>query len=327
MDPLGQVEYPKLLLEIENVSAQGVINRTGRMRYRTLGRTGIRVSELSFGSHLKKQCKDDPAWRRRQIRVGLENGINCFDVYEHSYKQFAPMSEALADVIDQVVLSLVSMWDVPRVADEIDYALRVFGRDTIDLYRFVVSDKRGPWEGRLDALLRAKRQGKVRSVGMVVHDPKDLLSGLERRGAEVEYVMAPVTFYSTLVIDPTREVSTALRRHQVGLIAMKPMGAADAHGSYMHKLRPAGEEFDRLRAKGLSIGKLAVKFLLQSDLVSTVMPAMNAEPEVLENVEACGDGALTGDEQRFLDLYRAEADRSLHAMLPKHDYWIGPWKA
>jgi len=92
------------------------INKTGHMRYRTLGKTGISVSEVSFGSHLKRVNVENPERRRKQIELGIEKGINLFDIYEHSYKQYAPMSEALGGVRDEVVLSLVTVW---RATDEV----------------------------------------------------------------------------------------------------------------------------------------------------------------------------------------------------------------
>ena len=41
----------------------------------------------------------------------------------------------------------------------------------------------------------------------------------------------------------------------------------------------------------MSLGNLAVKYLLQFDMVSTVLPAMNSVEEVLENCRASGDGS------------------------------------
>ena len=65
------------------------INKTGNMQYRRLGKSGILVSEVSFGSHLKRHNVEDPEGRRRQIETGIEKGINLFDIYEHSYKQYS----------------------------------------------------------------------------------------------------------------------------------------------------------------------------------------------------------------------------------------------
>jgi aryl-alcohol dehydrogenase-like predicted oxidoreductase len=91
-------------------------------------------------------------------------------------------------------------------------------------------------------------------------------------------------------------------------------------------LKPSGQEFETLEKKGLSLGKLTIKYLLQSDVIATVLPAMNSVEEVLENVQASGDGLLTEDEERFLQIYREEGDKSFAEILPENDYWITPWK-
>jgi aryl-alcohol dehydrogenase-like predicted oxidoreductase len=298
------------------------------MRYRVLGRTGISVSEVGFGSHLNKFNVDNPEHRRKQIEVGLEQGINLFDIYEHSHQQFEPMSVALEPVKEEVIISLVTVWRrADEVLDEVDYALRVFKRDSIDLYRVVLG---GHWEDseqRLAALSKARDQGKIRSIGGVVHFPEHLLAALSKYPDTLEWMMVPASFCAPLVICEERELVLALRRHQVGLIAMKTMGAADEEGAYLFKLKPPGEEMETLRRKGLSLGKLALKYLLQSEVIASVLPTMNSLEEVLENVQASGDGPLTGDEQKFLQIYREEAERTLRQILPAGDYWITPWQA
>ena len=304
------------------------INKTGSMQYRRLGKSGILVSEVSFGSHLKRYNVEDPEGRRRQIEAGIEKGINLFDIYEHSYKQFEPMSKALAYVRDEVVLSLVTVWRAAdEVMDEVESALKVFKRDAIDLYRLAF---KGDWDDsaqRLETLVEAKEQGKIRAVGGVVHYPEHMLEGLRRYSDILDYVMAPASFCAPLLVREDREIVPALRAHDVGVIAIKAMAAADQEGGYIFKLSPGGEAFDALKRKGLTLGKLAIKYLLQSDVVTTVTPAMNSVEEVLENVRASGDGPLTEDEEQFLQIYREEADRVFPEMLRRENYWVTPWKA
>jgi len=301
------------------------INKTGNMQYRTLGKTGISVSEVSFGSHLKKFNVEDPEHRRKQIEVGIEKGINFFDIYEHSYKQFDPMSKALEYVRNEVVISLVTVWRaVHEVMDEVEYSLQVFKRDYIDLYRVVLGGNWDDSEQRLTTLTEAKEQGKIRAVGGVVHYPEHLLEALKRY-PELGYIMVPASFYAPRLIH-NEELVSAIKRNNVGVIAMKPMGAADEESGYIFKLKPSDQEFEALEEKGLGIGKLTIKYLLQSDVIATVLPAMNSVEEVLENVQASGDGPLTEDEKRFLQIYREVGDRSFPAILPENDYWITPWK-
>ena len=295
------------------------------MQYRILGRSGISVSEVSFGSHLRRSNIENPRLRRAQIHAGLERGINLFDIYEHSYSQFAPMSEALDSVRNQVVISLVTVWRAAdEVMEEVEYSLRVFKRERIELYRVYFSGNWEDSEQRMAALGKAKEQGKIQAIGGVVHSPEVLLESL-RRYPQLEYLMAPACFCATRLIHDGVLVSE-IRKAGVGVIAMKPMGAADGEGGYVFKLNPSGREIEALRARVSSLGRLAVKYLLQSNVVASVLPAMNSVEEVLENAGASGDGPLSENEARFLRIYREEADRSFPSMLPENDYWITPWK-
>ena len=304
------------------------INSTGGMQFRTLGKTGIRVSEISFGSHLIRENVDNVEERCRHIHKGIEKGINLFDIYEHSFKQFAPMSAALAPVRNDVLLSLVTVWrEVHEVMDEVEYALDVFKRDTIDLYRVVLSKR--DWddsEERLNTLAKAREQGKIRAIGGVVHYPEHFLEGLRRFPDLLDFMMAPVSIFAPLVVCEDREIAPALRAGDLGFMAIKALGAYRDGEANIRKLHPEGEEFEALEAKGLTIGRLAIKYLLQSDLVSTVVPTMNSIDEVLEDVSASGDGPLTEDEERFIQAYREEGERPFPEIIREDNYWITPWK-
>ena len=87
------------------------LNISSRSGQRTLGKTGISVSEIGFGSHLNSENRSDPEGRVDQIRKGLELGINLFDIYNHgSDAAFELMSMALGPFRHNIIISLVSVW-------------------------------------------------------------------------------------------------------------------------------------------------------------------------------------------------------------------------
>ena len=106
-------------------------SQKGGMLYRTLGRTGIEVSLLGFGSHLTKFNRENPEKRNRQIQLSIEKGVNLFDIYEHTYGQFKPMAGSLSGKRKDVIISLVSVEKDSR--KEIEGALKNFNTDYIDL--------------------------------------------------------------------------------------------------------------------------------------------------------------------------------------------------
>ena len=76
----------------------------------------------------------------------------------------------------------------------------------------------------------------------------------------------------------------------------------------------------------MSLGNLAVKYLLQFDMVSTVLPAMNSVEEVLENCRASGDGPLPRTRSASWIIYREESERAFQELLGDNDYWSTPWE-
>lgn len=185
------------LLDPQRLLARAVqdISGVADMRYRVLGKTGIEVSAIGFGSHLNDVILSNPLARANHTRKGLELGINLFDVYDHGLHQFAPMSKSLGPVRQEVVISLVAMWHQSQVRQEVDYALKTFDTDYIDLYRIYMETDtpRDQVESRYQALQQAKQEGKVRAVGLVTHDHATLAQML-RAYPELDYLMLPYNF-------------------------------------------------------------------------------------------------------------------------------------
>lgn len=191
----GALLSPQNLLGRAEQLASGAVIGPAGMKYRMLGKTGIRVSVIGFGSHLTQLNMNNPVARANHISKGLELGINLFDIYDHQYHQFAPMSEVLGPVRHEVVISLVSMWDKNRTTQEVEYALKTFNTDFIDLYRIYMETEtpRSEVEVRFQALQRAKQEGKVRAVGLVTHDHATLAEML-RTYPELDYLKLPYNF-------------------------------------------------------------------------------------------------------------------------------------
>ena len=86
--------------------------------------------------------------------------------------------------------------------------------------------------------------------------------GLRRFGDVVEYVMVPASFCTPRAVLPERELAPLLQQADLGVIAMKPMAAADQESGWIYKLQPPGEKLAELVQPGMSLGNLAVKYLL-----------------------------------------------------------------
>src|SRR5512145_1506460 len=135
----------------------------GRIRrYVRLGRTGLEVSDISFGS----SGTSDAAL----VRYAYERGVNFFDTAESYRGGFAEeaIGEALQGKRDRVVLSTKTKADTgDRRADmmrALEGSLKRLGTDRVDIYfNHAVNDvDRMQNQEWFEFTELAKRQGKIR---------------------------------------------------------------------------------------------------------------------------------------------------------------------
>jgi predicted aldo/keto reductase-like oxidoreductase len=294
------------------------------MTYRTLGKTGIRVSLLGFGSHLNDENLKDPKGRDRQIREGFENGINLYDIYDHSvFHQFKPMAASLAGKRRNVVISLVAV--EPDVRSEIEGALRTFNTDHIDLYRIVYrdADSHTKGDGDLDILFRMKEEGKIRAVGVVAHNEEGLLYAVQNK--PIDFIMMPINFHHNKgwFDDPKDSYSQVIplcREKGIGILGIKPMGGDPmvAFAQHIGLLSPG--------YRGPSYPKAALRYLWRNQDVASCLPSINTVGELYEDLDTVWRPEFTEVDRNVLHNLSRTADRTLGAYLPPRYKWMENWR-
>ena len=294
------------------------------MEYRVLGKTGIKLSRLGFGSHLSKENLTDEKRRDRQIQEGIENGINIFDIYDHgNFHQFKPMAKSLAGKRDKVVISLVAVQDDVRV--EIEGALRTFNTDHIDCYRIVYrdSDNYSKGEGDLDILFKMREEGKIRAVGVVSHDETGVLYAAEHK--PIDYIMMPLNFHHNKAWgadaqDSYSNVIPMCREKNIGILGIKPMGGDPmvAYAQYLGLLSP--------EYRGTSYPKAAYRYMWQNEDVASVIPSLNTVGELWEALDSLWRPEMTKADKKVLKDLSRKADKTFGAYLPQHYKWMDDWR-
>jgi aryl-alcohol dehydrogenase-like predicted oxidoreductase len=151
------------------------------MIYRTLGRTGEKVSAIGLGGHHIGRPKD-PAEGIRIVRSAVDRGItfmdNCWDYQDGEAER--RMGQALRDGYRQRVF-LMTKFDgrtKASTAKQIDESLQRLQTDVIDLMQYHENirmedpDRFFATDGPLEALQEAKKAGKIRYIGFTGHkDP------------------------------------------------------------------------------------------------------------------------------------------------------------
>jgi aryl-alcohol dehydrogenase-like predicted oxidoreductase len=239
------------------------------MKFRMLGRTGLFVSEICFGT-MTFGGKGfwtaigtlDQAAVTGLIKKALESGINFFDtanVYSEGLSEQL-FGQALKDLgaprADLVLATKVRgrMGPGPNqvglsrfhIMSSVEDSLRRMGTDYVDLYQIHGFDPVTPLDETLRALDDLVRMGKVRYIGcsnlMAWQIMKSLGLSAANGWARFESVQA---YYSMAGRDLEREIVPLMEAEQVGLMVWSPLAGGLLSGKFQ---RTGGGPNDARRA-------------------------------------------------------------------------------
>ena len=230
------------------------------MKYRPLGRTGIKVSPYCLGAMMfGKMGNPDHDECVRMIHKALDFGINFIDTadaYSHGDSEKV-VGKALKDRRDSVVLATKffhPMGEDPNqrgssrrwIMQAVEGSLRRLQTDYIDLYQLHRPTPDTDIEETLSALTDLIRAGKVRAIGSSTFPVSDIVEAqwaAERLGMARFRTEQPP--YSILNRSIEREVLPTCQRYGMGVLAWSPL----AKGMLTGKYRAGSEQPDSLRAK------------------------------------------------------------------------------
>ena len=210
----------------------------GKMPVRKLGSTGVEVSVLGLGGFHIGLAKDEKA-AVQIVRAAVDHGVNfmdnCWD-YNDGRSQVW-MGSALRDGYRKRVFLMTKIDGRTRksAADQIDQCLRAFGTDVIDLVQIHevirMSDPDrvfGP-DGAVEALVAARKAGKLRFIGFTGHKSPEIhlkmLATADRHGFTFDTVQMPVNVMDAHYDSFTTKVLPELSKKKVGALGMKPLGS------------------------------------------------------------------------------------------------------
>ncbi len=207
------------------------------MPYRTLGRTGERVSAIGLGGwHIgfKQQTDADSI---RIIRSAIDRGINFLDNswdYNEGVSEVR-MGQALRDGYRDkaFLMTKIDGRSKSEAARQLDESLRRLQTDCIDLVqhheilRFEDPHRIFDDEGANAALTKAREQGKLRYIGFTGHkDPRIHLYMLEvarDHGFVFDTVQMPLNVMDAHYRSFTQLVVPELVKQNIGVLGMKSL--------------------------------------------------------------------------------------------------------
>jgi predicted aldo/keto reductase-like oxidoreductase len=225
---------------VAGVSGHGfAVQSNDEMPRRDLGQTGEKVSIIGLGGfHIGIPSDDQEGIRL--IRKAIDRGINfldnCWDYHNGGSEE--RMGRALRDGYRQRVFLMTKIDGRTRdsVTKQIDESLRRLQTDHVDLMQFhevlrMEDADRIFSEGGIEAMLEAKKSGKVRFIGFTGHkDPAVHLRTLEvafDHKFRFDAVQMPLNVMDAHFRSFAQKVLPVLVKEGIAVLGMKPLGNGD----------------------------------------------------------------------------------------------------
>jgi 1-deoxyxylulose-5-phosphate synthase len=294
------------------------------MRYRQLGSSDLRVSEIALGTWLTFGGGVGNRVAHEIVDTAFELGITLIDT-ANVYNRGAAET-VLGDVLaprprDSYVLATklyFAMSEEDRglsraqILKQIDGSLARLRTDYVDLYQCHRYDEETPLEETMEALSEVVRAGKARYIGFSEWSPAQIRAALDLPG--VERFVSSQPEYSLLHRDPESEVFPLCAANGISQIVWSPLAQGVLTGKYAPNSAPPAdsrarsdrmgwsmssyltkeilEGVERLRpvAEGLGItmSRLALAWVLRQENVAAAIVGASRPEQLRENAAASG---------------------------------------
>lgn len=310
------------------------------MKLRTLGKTGLKVSEIGFGAWAIGGTSYGPTKDEESLEAlntAWNSGVNFFDTadtYGHGHSE-----ELIAEFLkgkpkDKIVIASKVGWDFYHGGNKknfdaeyirfaCDESLKRLKLPAIDLYQLhnpnLEMIKSGEVVGTLEKL---KKDGKIRFIGISIHSEEEALAAIEDPRVDAVQLV-----FNLIEQKMSEFVFPKAKEKGVGIIVREPLACGLLTGKYKsghefvktdHRRRWTPEKLDLelqkveklktiLATTRFSITQAALEYALDFDAVSSVIPGAKTKAQVLENVKASKNPQLRIEESYHLrELYQRE---------------------
>jgi len=285
------------------------------MNYRTIPKTGDRVSALGYGCMRfpRKGTGIDEQRTQSQLISAVEQGVNYFDtayIYPGSEKVLGKiLAEANLREKAKIATKLPHMLvkSPPDMETIFQKQLDRLQTDYIDYYLIHNIGSLADWQrvkdlGAIEFIEGLREQGRVRYLGFSFHGNlqtfKHLVDDYAWDFCQIQYNYLDENFQAG-----TAGLNYAAEKG-LGVIAMEPLRG----GILGDKIPPAAEKLLRSANPNHSPAEWALRWLLGNPKIHVVLSGMGVEEHIEENIRVASDGqnfALTEQELRCLEEVKA----------------------
>jgi aryl-alcohol dehydrogenase-like predicted oxidoreductase len=295
------------------------------MKYRLIGNTGIRVSEVGLGTWALGGPVDvfgipvgwgvvDDNESKATIDRAYDLGVNFFDtsnIYGNGHSE-----ELLGECLtgkDCVIATKVGIartatesikdFSTKHIREAIEASLRRLKRERVDLYQ-LHNPPPEVWQGNevFDLLADLKREGKIRASGVSTSTAEEGIHLCEKK--KVDSLQILLNIFQQ---EPAEKLLDIAKKNGVGIVVRVPLASGlltgkfkpahrfardDNRSNYMNeqRMQEALSKVDRLKemtvATGFTLPQIALAFLLKFDAISSVIPGAKNINQVQQNVSA-----------------------------------------
>lgn len=252
------------------------------LRYKVLGRTGLKVTSVAFGSMITSD--------QSVVDKAIELGINYIDTaYGYQNGNCERMvGAAIKGKRQKLIISTKSGSETKQQAlDQLDESLKRLGTDHLDIW-FVHGKSKGAQltDERLEANEIAKKAGKVRFHGVSTHGGhEEIIPAMIQKGS-FDVVLASYNFTMGDKID---SALAAAKKAGLGTVAMKVM----AGGS--RRAKPGDSMTTLMKREGAPLAML--KWVLKNPNIDTTVPSITDMDQLDDDMKAMTQSFGAPDEK------------------------------
>ncbi len=294
------------------------------MKYRRLGGSGLKVSEISLGSWLTYGGYVERENAVNSIKTAYDLGINFFDtanVYERGAAEVLVGEALKAYPRESYVLATKAFWpmgDGPNdrglsrkhIMEQAHASLKRLQHDYVDIFYCHRHDPETPLEETLRALDDLVRQGKVLYVGVSEWQASQIAEAL---GVADRYLLDRIVVnqpqYNMFERYIEKEIMPLCERSGIGQVVFSPLAQGLLTGKYTSASAiPEGSRAAKLEwmrkgiteqkisqvkqlegiagELGISVGNLALAWILRNSNVASALVGASRPEQVTENAKA-----------------------------------------
>ncbi|MFB0565100.1 MAG: aldo/keto reductase [Candidatus Aminicenantaceae bacterium] len=279
-----------------NNSASG-LNRSSSIKiqkYNTLGKTGLKVSDVS--------CGTISFFEANVLRYAYDLGVTYFDTAE-SYlrtKSETMIGQALKDVRDKIAITTKHGFRSPQgikredIIKRMEASLKRMQTDYVDVAMIHGANDLSLLKNEelQAAYAQLKKDGKVRFTGFSTHSPKLTL----KQALDTDFAQVVLLIYNHMEGKEAESLIEQARQKGIGLVAMKVF-AGGKHGNLKSLIN-----------KEVSYPQAAIRWVMSNPNIDCCIPTMSSYSHVEEYVAASGK-PLNRASLKMLADYQRQAEK------------------